>query len=66
MIAALITALIYVCLVVMAVYLVFWVMDQIGIALPAQVVKIIWVIVALVVLLILVTRVLPIAGINVG
>ena len=66
MIAALITALIYVCLVVMAVYLVFWVMEQIGIALPAQVVKIIWVIVALVVLLILVTRVLPIAGINVG
>ena len=66
MIAALITALICVCLVVMAVYLVFWVMEQIGIALPAQVVKIIWVIVALVVLLILVTRVLPIAGINVG
>jgi len=58
MIEALITMLIYICILALVVYLVIWVLGQIGIALPPQVVKILWVIVALVVLLMLVRLVL--------
>lgn len=53
MIEALITLLIYVCLVVAACWLVIWVLEQIGVPLPAQVIKIFWVIVGLICLLLM-------------
>jgi hypothetical protein len=59
MVEAVIMGLIYLCLLVLVVYVILWVLEQIGIALPPQVVKIIWVIVALVALLIIVQTVLP-------
>ncbi len=43
--------LIYICLVVAACWLVIWVLGQIGVPLPGQVIKILWVIVGLICLL---------------
>lgn len=51
MIESVITLLIYVCVLALVIYLVIWVLGQIGVSLPSQVVKIIWIIVALIVLL---------------
>jgi hypothetical protein len=62
MIEAVITLLIYVALICLAVYLVLWVLAEVGIALPPQVVKIIWVIVVLIVILLLVRTFLPQLG----
>jgi hypothetical protein len=59
MIEAVIYALIYLALVVLAIYVVLWIIGELGIALPAQVIKIIWIIVALVAILIIVQTVLP-------
>ena len=59
MLETVITLLIYACVIALVVYLVLWVLQSIGIALPPQVVKIIWIIVALVVLLMVVQFVLP-------
>ena len=53
MIESVILFLIYICLVVAAFWLVLWVLAQLGVPIPAQVVKIGWVIVALVCILIL-------------
>lgn len=58
MVEALITMLIYICILALVVYLVIWVLGQIGVALPPQVIKILWIIVALVVLLMLVRLVI--------
>jgi hypothetical protein len=58
MLEAVIGLLIYVCILVLVIYLVIWVLEQIGVALPPQVVKILWIIVALIVLLLLVRLVL--------
>jgi hypothetical protein len=58
MIESVITLLIYVCVLALVVYLVIWVLEQVGIALPAQVIKIVWIIVALVVLLLIVRMLL--------
>ena len=54
MITAIITALIYIVLLAIVVYLVIWVLQTIGIALPAKIIQLIWVVFALIVLLILV------------
>lgn len=62
MIETVITLLIYIALICLAVYLVLWVLAEVGIALPPQVVKILWVIVVLVVILLLVRAFLPLAG----
>ena len=62
MIEAVITMLIYVALICLAVYLVLWVLEQVGLALPPQVVKILWVIVVLIVILLLVRAFLPMIG----
>jgi hypothetical protein len=59
MIEAVIYGLIYLALLVLAVYIILWVVGELGITLPPQVVKIIWVIVVLVALLIIVQAVLP-------
>lgn len=64
MIESVITLLIYVCVLALVVYLVIWVLGQIGIALPPQVVKIVWVIVALVVLLLIVRLLIGGGGVD--
>jgi len=53
MIESVIMLLIYVCVVVGAAFLVIWVLGQIGVPLPAQVIKIFWIIVALIIILLL-------------
>lgn len=53
MIESVIMLLIYVCILALVVYLVIWVLGQIGVSLPPQVIKILWVIVALIVILLL-------------
>lgn len=64
LIESVITGLIYLCLLVAAVYLVQWVLSQLGIAIPDQVMKILWVVVVLVAILILVRTVLPGMGVR--
>ena len=59
MIEAVVYALIYLALLVLVIYVVLWVLGELGIALPPQVIKIVWIIVALVALLIIVQTVLP-------
>jgi hypothetical protein len=59
MLEALVFALIYLALLVLGMYLVLWVLEQLGIALPPQVVKILWIIVALIAVLIIVQTVIP-------
>lgn len=51
--------LIYICLVVGACWLVIWVLGQLGVELPAQVIKIFWVIVVLIVILLLYRMLAP-------
>lgn len=59
MLEAIVYALIYLALLVLAMYLVLWVLEQLGIAIPAQVVKILWIIVALIAILVIVQTVVP-------
>lgn len=66
MIESVIMMLIYLCLLAVAVYLVIWVLGEIGIAIPAQVMKILWVIVVLVALLMVIRTVLPAMGVRIG
>lgn len=51
MVERLIKALIFLCLIVACVFLVLYVLGQLGIAIPSMIVNIIWVVVLLVVLL---------------
>ena len=54
MLASVITFLIYVCVLALVIYLVIWVLrDVIGLPIPAKVIQILWVIVALIVILLL-------------
>jgi hypothetical protein len=57
LLTAVITLLIYVCVFAIIIYLIVWVLGQLGIPLPAQVLKILWIIFALIVIL-LIARVL--------
>jgi hypothetical protein len=67
MIEAVIMALIYICLLALAIFLILWVLQSVvEIALPPKVVQIIWVIFVLVCVLILVQIVLPRAGFRLG
>lgn len=60
MIEAVISALIYIVLIAVAVYLVFWVLEAIaGVAVPAKVQQLIWVVVVLIAILLLVRILLP-------
>jgi len=64
MLASVITFLIYVCVLALVIYLVIWVLrDVIGLPIPAKVIQILWVIVALIVILWLVQMVLGGGGI---
>jgi hypothetical protein len=53
MVETVITLLIYIALVVGLVWLVLWVLESIGVPLPPQVAKVMWVVAALVILLLL-------------
>jgi len=64
MIESIIMTLIYICILALVVYLILWVLGMIGVPIPDQVVKIIWVIVALIAILIIVKTVLPHAGVK--
>lgn len=66
MIESVIMMLIYLCLLAIAVYLVIWVLEQIGISIPANIMKLLWVIVILVVVLMIVRTFLPAIGVRVG
>lgn len=62
MFESVIMLLIYICLVVGACWLVIWVLGQLGVALPPQVIKIFWVIVVLIVILLLYRMLAPALG----
>ena len=63
MLASVITFLIYICVLALVIYLIIWVLQEVlGIAIPAKVIQILWVIVALIVILWLVQMVLPGVG----
>ncbi len=62
MVEAVIRALIYILCLVACVFLVLWVFASVGIALPAMVIKIVWIIVALLCLLVLFRLLQPYAG----
>ena len=63
MLASVITFLIYVCVLALVIYLIVWVLrDILGLPIPAKVIQILWVIVALIVILWLVQMVLPGVG----
>lgn len=64
MIEAVITTLIYLCVLAIIVYLVIYVLGRIGIVIPPQIVTILWVIVMLVALLMIVRLVLPSLGVR--
>lgn len=66
MIEGAIMTLILICVVVLIVYVALWVLSTIGVPLPEQVIKVLWVIVALVCLLLLLRWLLPAIGIKVG
>jgi len=66
MIESVIMGLIYLCLVVIAIYLIIWVIGQLGIVIPDNIMKVIWVIVVLVAILILVRTILPGMGVRIG
>jgi len=59
MLASVITFMIYVCVLALVIYLILWVLrDVLGLPIPAKVIQILWVIVALIVILWLVQMVL--------
>src|SRR5262245_6582517 len=64
MVEGAITTLILICVVVLIVYVALWVLQQIGVPLPEQVIKVLWVIVALVCLLLLLRWLLPAIGVK--
>jgi hypothetical protein len=63
MLESVITFLIYICVVAVVIYLIIWVLrDVLGLPLPETVIKIMWVIVALIAILFLVRLILPMTG----
>lgn len=63
MLEGVITALIYICVLALVIYLVLWVLETVaGVGIPAKVVQIIWIVFALVAILILVRLLLPGGG----
>ncbi len=63
MLTSVITFLIYICILAIVIYLILWVLgDVLGLPIPAKVIQLLWVIVALIALLWLVQMVLPGVG----
>lgn len=66
MLTAVITLLIYICIVALVVYLVIWVLrDVVGVPIPPKVLQILWVIFALIVILALVNLMIGSGGLRV-
>lgn len=59
MIESVIMMLIYICILALVIYLVIWVLGSIGVPIPDMVMKIIWIIFALICLLMVLRIVLP-------
>lgn len=66
MIESVIMMLIYLCLLAIAVYLIIWVLGEIGIVIPPQTMKLLWVIVVLLAILMIVRVMLPALGVRLG
>ncbi len=62
MIEAVVRALIGICVIVLCVFLCTWVLAELGIAIPAMVIKIIWIIAVLLIILYLVRLLRPHLG----
>jgi len=62
MVEAVIKFLVTICLIALCVFLVLWVLSALGVALPPMVVKVIWIIVALIAVLFLVRMLRPYFG----
>jgi hypothetical protein len=63
MLVSVITFLIYICIIAIVIYAVIWVLrDVIGLPIPAKIIQLIWVVVALIVILWLVQMLLGGAG----
>jgi len=63
MLSAVITFLIYICILAIVIYLVIWVLrDVVGLPIPERVIQLLWVIVALIAILMLVQMVLGSGG----
>lgn len=62
MIESVISLLIYICVLALVVYLILYVLEVVGIALPPKVVQIIWVIVVLIVVGLLIRELAPTLG----
>lgn len=62
MIESVITLLIYIVLIAIIIYLVLWVLEQIGLSPPPKVIQLLWVIGVLVVLLVFSRMFLPMIG----
>ena len=58
MLETIIYLLIYLCIIALVIYVVIWVLGELGIVLPPQVIKILWIIVALIALLFIVKALL--------
>ena len=66
MLTSIITFLIYLCILALVMYLVIWVIrDVIGVPIPAMVIQLLWVIVALIVILWLVQMVTGAGGLHI-
>jgi hypothetical protein len=61
MLESVIMLLIYLCILALVIYLVLWVLESLGLALPPMVVKIIWIIAVLIAILLIVRILLPAA-----
>lgn len=66
MLESVIMALIYLCVIAIVIYIVIWVLGQLGIAIPDHIMKIIWVIVVLLALLFILRTLLPGMGLRLG
>lgn len=64
LIEAVLYTLIVIAVLALIVWLIIWVLQSVGVPLPAQVIKIVWVIFGLLCILVLVSRILPAAGIR--
>ena len=62
MLEGVITTLIYICIAALVVYVVFWVIESLGVPLPPQLKKIVWIIFGLICVLLICRMLLPMAA----
>jgi hypothetical protein len=56
MIVTILWALVWLCIIVLVIWVILWVLDQLGFSIPANILKIIWVIVVLIAIIWLITH----------